>query len=178
MASWLLGLAAFSLWRDKRRLEAGGAYEVPDFEPPLQVGTPLPKFTVRDVNGREVDSRELTQGQSGILVFVSATCGPCHALLPELARWRDLLGERLAVHVLSAGAREANLELAEAHNLTLFLDAGADAAQRLRVFATPSAVEYDSDGRIASDPTAGSIAIEALLRSALKRGRTDPLLRS
>jgi hypothetical protein len=171
MASGLLGLTAFFLWRDKRRLEAGGAYELPDFEPPLPVGSPLPAFTATTMDGEAVDGAELTAGRRGILVFASATCGPCHALLPDMARWQDLLGNRLGLNVLSAGEREANLALGEEHAVTIFLDRGAGASRAFRVAATPSAVEYDALGRVASEPVAGAIAIEALIRTALKRGQ-------
>lgn len=167
MAAALLGLAAFFLWRDKRRLAAGGAYTVPDFEPPLPVGSPLPAFTATTMDGVTVESTALTAGQRGILVFASATCGPCHALLPDLARWNELLGERLAIHVLSAGDRDANAALAEEHGLALLLDRDARASRAFRVTATPSALVFGED-QIASEPVAGGLAIEALIRVALK----------
>jgi uncharacterized membrane protein YphA (DoxX/SURF4 family) len=168
MASGLLGLASFFLWRDKRRLEAGGAYEVPDFEPPLPIGSPLPAFTATTTDGKTVESAELTDGKRGILVFASATCGPCHALLPDLARWNGLLGERLPIHVLSTGDRDANAALAAEHGVQLLLDRDARASRAFRVAATPSALVFGGD-QIASEPVAGGLAIEALIRNALKR---------
>lgn len=173
VATGLLALAYYLLWQEKRRLLGHGA-AVPDFEPPLPVGQLLPDFAVQDFAGGKLDKGGLIAGERGILVFVSATCGPCHALLPDMARWKELLDGRLGVHVLSTGEREANLALAEEHALTMYLDGDAKASRACRVLATPSAIEYDAEGRVASEAVAGGVAIEALIRTALKRPAPEP----
>ena len=172
-AAALLALAYYFLWREKRRLLGHGA-AVPDFEPPLPVGSLLPDFAVQDFDGAKLDRSELIAGERGILVFVSATCGPCHALLPDMARWKGLLDGRLGVHVLTTGEREANVALAEEHSLTMYLDGDAKASRACRVLATPSAIEFDADGRVTSEAVAGGVAIEALIRTALKRPAPEP----
>jgi len=174
-ATALLALASYLLWQDKLQLAGHGhGASVPDFEPPLPVGQALPDFKVRDVKGDAVGAKALVDDGRGILVFVSATCGPCRGLLPEIARWQELLGERLGIHVLSTGDRDTNLALADEHALSILLDDDAGASRAFRVLATPCAIEYDADGRVASNTATGSIAIEALIRTALKRRPDEP----
>jgi len=167
----LLAYACFTLWRDNRRLTGRG---VPSHQlPTLEAGQLVPEFDAIDVSGVSVTSGALLDGgRRSVLVFTSATCGPCVGLLPELARWRQMLTGRLAIHVLAAGDEAANRRLSEAHGMPVLLDQDGRVARAFGVHATPSAFVIDETGRVASPVAAGAPSIEGLIRVALKR-RTD-----
>jgi Methylamine utilisation protein MauE len=64
-----------------------------DLGPPpefgLKPGTPAPTFTASDALGRSVSLTDLlAPGLPVLLLFTSAHCGPCKALLPAAAAWQ------------------------------------------------------------------------------------------
>jgi thiol-disulfide isomerase/thioredoxin/uncharacterized membrane protein YphA (DoxX/SURF4 family) len=87
--------------------------------------------------------RALRDGLPTAVVFVSPDCGPCRALIPELARWRSAMDGRLTLLTVDAGASEFG------------------------VTATPSALIVAPDGRIASGTATGVAGVEALVRLQL-----------
>lgn len=153
-----------------RRRERALALAPPDFAPQLEVGEPAPTLDLRSTDGARLDANDVLHGdRSSILVFVSTTCGPCHELLPSLARWQRQLDGRLGLHVISAGGRKENAEMAEEFGVRVLVDERATMNSAFRVPGTPSAVEIDASGRIASLQHPGAPAIEGLIRAALKR---------
>jgi len=52
----------------------------------LEVGRPAPPLTLRTLDGRTIDTRDL-QGQVVILTFWATWCGPCHTELPVLSAY-------------------------------------------------------------------------------------------
>lgn len=163
-----LAYACVSLWRDNRQLRGLRRHaEVPI---PLPVGDPSPEFTVSAADGTAVRSAQLLSDQQRtIFVFTSASCGPCVGLLPELARWRDMLVGRLDIHVLASGDVEENRRLASEHGVQVLLDRDGRAASAFGILGTPSGVEVDATGRVAAPAAAGASAIEGLIRAALRR---------
>lgn len=163
-----LAYACLSLWRESRELR--GLERRPELPVALQVGVPMPEFRVSDEDGSAVSSEGLLSNERRtILVFTSATCGPCVGLLPELARWRAMLVGRLGIHVLASGDADANRRLAHEHDMPVLLDQAGTVANAFGILGTPSAVEIDGTGRVEAPAAAGAPAIEALIRSALKR---------
>lgn len=164
----VLGYACLSLWRDNRELRGQG--QALDSTRQLEVGQLMPKFEAQTLDADDVRSDDLlTAEHRTVVVFTSASCGPCRGLLPELARWREMLVGRLGIHVLASGDVEQNQGLATEYSVPLLLDPNGTAARSFGIQGTPSAVEIDTDGRLASPPAAGAPAIEALIRAALKR---------
>lgn len=142
----------------------------------LDIGASAPTVQVKTLTGDPVAIPDLMSGHvPSVLVFTSATCGPCVGLLPELARWRQVLKGRLDVQVIAAGDEESNRELAEEHGLDVFLDASGRASAAHGVTATPSAIDFDRGGRVAGNPVAGAPAIEALIRTVLAGRAKEPL---
>jgi hypothetical protein len=169
-----LGLVALSLWDENRRLR--GVESGPPHPEPFAPGDQLPDVLVKTPAGETVHSRDVLASTSrSLLVFISATCGPCHALLPELGQWRKMLEGRLTIHVIAAGDEAENLRLAQPHDLPILLDPGGSASTDLRVLGTPSALEVDSDGRVLTPAAPGAPAVEGLIRAAVKRGDPPPL---
>jgi peroxiredoxin/uncharacterized membrane protein YphA (DoxX/SURF4 family) len=164
----VLAYVCYSQWR-------GVASHVPGaFGPPapvtLKTGQALPSFTAVDEAGETVSSAQLlAEAPRNVLVFTSASCGPCLALLPELARWRRQLIGRIAFHVLSSGEEAEAQRLAKENELPLFLDPGSAAANAVGVYGTPSAIAVDEQGRVIAPMAMGAPPIEALIRVILKR---------
>jgi hypothetical protein len=160
--------ACVSLWLENRRLSGSGARApVPV---PLEPGQLTRRFEAIDRDGVPVASADLlVPGVRSVLVFTSATCGPCIGLLPELARWRKILAARLSIHVLASGDAAANRRLADEHDVPVLLDHDGSAAQAFGVSATPSAFLIDEAGRVEAPVAMGTPSIEGLIRAALKR---------
>jgi SAM-dependent methyltransferase/uncharacterized membrane protein YphA (DoxX/SURF4 family) len=156
-----------SLRRENRRLQ--GLTGRPDVRPPLGIGQIAPRFEAMNLSGASVASADLlVEGHHTVLVFTSATCGPCLQLLPELARWQEMLAGRLGVHVLAAGDEAENRRLAVEHGAPNLLDADGAVAEAFGIGATPTGVEIDPEGRMGSSPAVGAPAIELLIRALLK----------
>lgn len=82
----------------------------------------------------------LRPGLPLLLVFTSPSCGPCRALLPELARWQTEHPDRL----------------------TVVVDESEELQRAFEANGTPSAVLIAPDGTVASRVAAGAGRIEAL----------------
>lgn len=143
----------------------------------LPKGSPAPEFRLPDVRGGEVALAEhLDAGHAVVVAFVSPQCGPCKALLPDLARWQRTVSETVAVLVVSDGEMQPNIALADETGLDSLLVARQTRVRaQYDVTATPSAVLVDRDGTIATAAAVGAPAIEALVRIALRRHRATPL---
>src|SRR5580704_13293994 len=87
------------LWRENRRLRSTDGRAV---NAPRQIGALAPPFALSSSAGRVVSLQDLLAGHRAcVLTFVSPGCGPCAALLPELARWHDTVNERLALTLVA-----------------------------------------------------------------------------
>ena len=135
----------------------------------LELGTPAPMFTAVDSAGAEVTLDDLlAPGPPLLLVFTSPHCGPCQALLPDVAEWQAEHAGRLTLAVASEGA-PADVE-AEVEALGLdhvLVDEKGELYRAFEANGTPSAVLIAPDGSIASRVAAGPDRIEALLADAL-----------
>ncbi|OAI38744.1 hypothetical protein AYO39_00775 [Actinobacteria bacterium SCGC AG-212-D09] len=158
---------ALSLWRRNRLLT--GAGQTSAAPAALAVGQAIPEVELVAADGTRVAAAQLlNDGRRAIFVFAAAGCEPCRELLPELARWREALRERLEIHVLAAGDEEQNRRLAAEHGIPLLQDPDGAASRAFRVEATPAAVEIDALGRVAGPTALGQPAIEGLIRAALE----------
>lgn len=160
----LLLLALAEIRRLRRRLGAASAAAEP-----LPVGAPAPPFVAADLAGNRVTEADLVAGGNGaVLVFISPACPACAELLPELSSWQRSLARDLRIVVVHAGADSALGDLLERHPLSpLVLDPESEILRSYRAAATPSALTIDPDGRVASRPVAGPVAVETLVRAAL-----------
>lgn len=138
----------------------------------LAVGSPAPGFSLDGIHGETQTLDALrARGNPVLLVFSSPTCGPCNALMPDVARWQREHGGRLTIAVIAAGEPAANRAKAAAHGLTnVLLQADQDVAQRYHALGTPTAVLVGADGRIAAAPAAGADAIRELVKQTVAVG--------
>jgi thiol-disulfide isomerase/thioredoxin len=169
VAAFAVVVAAGSAWIAWQLLRAHGRLlrRLERLEAPDAPGEPAPAFTLPAVRGGTVSLDRLRRGGAPVLlVFSDPGCGPCRALMPEVARWQRELAGRLTVAVVSAGEAAATRAEADAHGLRDVLlspdraVAGAHAAR-----GTPAAVLIGADGRRRGAVAAGQPAIEALVRS-------------
>jgi peroxiredoxin len=183
-ALWLIAtssLAAVStiscvlLWRQNRRLRVVGP-ALPTVAP--RIGNRAPRFTLPTTGGQMVGLHELLADERAcVLTFVARGCGPCAALLPEIARWTDALSDRLAFAVVSIGDANSAQELVGDYGLTqVLVDAEGKVGRDYGMVGTPSAVLLAPDGRVRSAPAGGAVAIEALVRVALQSDDEHPFV--
>jgi uncharacterized membrane protein YphA (DoxX/SURF4 family)/peroxiredoxin len=158
------------LWRENRRLRSTKGHAAP-----RQIGALAPQFSLPSAAGRVVSLQDLlADDRACVLTFVSPGCGPCAALLPELARWHDTITERLALTLVAPVQATEAEKLARVHALTdVLIDERSTVMHTYGVWGTPSAVLVASDGTVRSAPVAGAVAIESLIRLALQ-GETRP----
>jgi methylamine dehydrogenase accessory protein MauD len=134
----------------------------------LPVGMPAPAFELPSVDGKAVSLGALrAAGRPVLLLFTDPRCGPCNALLSEVARWQQAHADRLTIAIVSRGTVEENQAEAQEHGLGLvLLQQDREVAARYQAPGTPSAVIVGVDGSIASSVAAGADAIRALLSDA------------
>jgi thiol-disulfide isomerase/thioredoxin len=146
------------------RLESAlsdAGYELEDEAPlGLEPGTPAPEFAALG----DLLERRLPV----LVVFTSPGCGPCEALMPDLASWQSAHAERLTVAVL-ANVEPAEIHAeAERHGLVdVFADPEGQVSGAYEASGTPSAVLIAADGTVASFVAAGPSAIAELVAAVL-----------
>lgn len=131
----------------------------------LLVGSPAPDFELPDINGRKVSFENLLARAKPILfVFVSPTCNPCAALLPEIEAWQNDLKDRVNFVFISSGNAEENLKKFAGGNLeSILLQREKEISALFGAQWTPTALFVNSDGTIGSYLAAGDRAIRELV---------------
>jgi peroxiredoxin len=171
----LVASIAVNLWLENRRLRSAPAAAPSAPKPPvrLAVDDPAPVFTLPAATGEAISLGALcARGNPVALVFVDSHCGPCQALLPELGRWQNVLGDRLTIAFVSAGDEDANRALAGQHGLRdMLLQQDSEIREAYGSAATPSALIISPGGTVASELANGGAAIESLVRLELGRVR-------
>jgi peroxiredoxin len=135
----------------------------------LPAGSPAPEFSLEDATGGRLSLASLLERKRPLmLVFSDPGCGPCTALLPELAEWQRDDASGLTIALISEGDRAHAQGKAEEHGLiNVLCDRDRDVFRRYRAQGTPSAVVVDRQGRVATPLAEGPQAIRALLTTAL-----------
>ena len=140
----------------------------------LPVGAPAPRFQLTDLDGAEVGLDDLLQPRLPVaLIFVSPKCGPCAAMLPDIARWQEKYGEILNFALISSGSRDDNHQKFGGAERVL-LQSDSEVSALFDAKWTPAAVILKSDGSIASPLANGSEAIRrAIIRTLTVSGSGD-----
>ena len=133
----------------------------------LSVGASAPAFALKRLGGGTSAMTELLSvGKPLALAFVDPHCGPCTALLPELARWERELADQLTLAVVTAGTAEANKPKFAGHGLQhVLLQNDREVSGAYQAYGTPAMVFVGADGTISSPVAAGRDAIRALMAS-------------
>ncbi len=153
---------------------AGGAFpSTPAAQAPaavgLAVGAPAPPFRLKDLHGTTVElSGLLALGRPLLLLFVHPRCGPCEALMPEIAQWQRTIADVLTMTIISEGAHRENRTMASQHGIaTVLRQRASEVGEAYQAYGTPSAVLVHADGTIGSSVASGADAVRALVQHAL-----------
>ena len=173
----LLRLDALEASLARTGLQAGPAARPAPADPHvgLPVGAPSPTFQLDRLDGGTSTTAELLElGRPLALAFVDPQCGPCAALLPELARWEGELAEQVTLALITAGTMEANNRLLGGYGLGhVLLQKGREVSEAYQAHGTPSMVLVEPGGLISSPVAPGRDAIRRLM-SRFAVGQRQP----
>jgi peroxiredoxin len=129
----------------------------------LPIGAEFPQFELPDLAGSTVSLADLRADALPVLFFfVSPTCTPCAALVPEFDEWEaDLAGKARMVFVTNGNADDNKEKFGE--DRLILLQNERELSELLKAQWTPTAVLMDASGRIASHVAAGDTAIRQLV---------------
>jgi peroxiredoxin len=137
----------------------------------LRAGTPAPSFSLPDLSGEPVSLDEY-RGRRVLLVFSDPSCGPCTALLAELADLDFGTGaEDLAVLMVTRGGVDENRRKVDEHGVEfpVVVQPGWKLSKEYGIFATPVAYLIDELGVIERDVARGMDEILSVARNELAR---------
>ena len=136
----------------------------------LPIGGHFPDFELLDVNANTVSLAKLKeQGRPTLFFFVSPTCNPCKALIPEIDQWRKELMGKVTIVFVSNGKAQDNIDkFGNDPMRPILLQKQRELAEAVKAQWTPTVILMDANGRVASHPTAGDNAI----RSLIEQGET------
>lgn len=148
----------------------GGAVERQDVVHPhegLPIGAMFPDFKLPDVAGTDVTLAGLIvqkQPTPILFFFVSPTCNPCAALVPEFEEWKAELNGKVRTVFVSSGTAVENLaKFGNDIGGMMLLQKNRELADTAKAQWTPTAVLVDEHGRVASHTAAGDAAIRDLV---------------
>jgi peroxiredoxin len=143
----------------------------------LAVGSPAPGFSLTGLYGETLTLDALrAAGKPLLLAFTDPGCGPCQALLPDLARWQRELAGTLNVVLISRGNVDDNRAKSSEHGLTqVLLQLDREVMNAYQCYGTPGAVLVRPDGSIGSSVAQGAEEIRALVARSASGALAAPL---
>jgi peroxiredoxin len=135
----------------------------------LTIGDPAPPFDLPGLAKERISlAGLLSAGRGVLLVFTDPRCGPCQALLPQLASWQDTHADRMTVALISRGTPAENLLAREEHGLRhIARQAEHQTDTPYGVVGTPSAILIGADGRVLGPLVTGADQIADLAQRLL-----------
>jgi thiol-disulfide isomerase/thioredoxin len=114
-----------------------------------------------------------------LLIFTDPRCGPCYELLPDIAGWRRVYGDRLTIALVSTGDPRFNLAMTAEYGIRpVLLQQDRDIAERYGLVQEPAGLLINPDGRIGAGPRYGAQAIRQLMAETLGLALPPPPVRS
>ncbi len=131
----------------------------------LPIGSKFPDFDLPGVNGDRVTLEIIkSAGKPSVFFFISPSCTPCKALVPEFEQWQTELKDKVNLVFVSSGSAEENEEkFGENIKRQLLIQKKRELAELSRAKWTPTAIFVDRHGRVAGHAAAGDIAIRDLV---------------
>jgi peroxiredoxin len=131
----------------------------------LPIGAPAPAFSLSDLNGQTRTLNDLlAPGKPVILVFSDPGCGPCNAMLSDLARWQRTHAAQLTIAMITRGKLGLNRAKSSENGLAqVLLQNDREVAEAYNAYGTPTAVLVQADGTIGSGLAGGAEAIGQLV---------------
>jgi thiol-disulfide isomerase/thioredoxin len=151
----------------RARLDHAGVAELPPPAPGLELGATAPSFSLSGLYGDTTTLPALTAADRPVmLLFTDPGCGPCNALMPQIAAWQRDHAGLVSIAVLTRGDADENRAKAREHGVSnVWLDTDLAVYAAYEVPATPAGVLIDTDGQIASAVYAGADGIAGLVRA-------------
>jgi thiol-disulfide isomerase/thioredoxin/uncharacterized membrane protein YphA (DoxX/SURF4 family) len=132
----------------------------------LPIGSIAPAFELPDVGGNLVSLKNLlAKGKPLLFFYVSPTCGPCAALLPELEESQTELKDQVEFVFISSGKAADNAEKFGGSSFNrILLQEDKEVSTLFNAKWTPTAIFVNADGIIASHLAVGDEGIRDLLK--------------
>ncbi len=135
----------------------------------LPIGAPAPRFNALTLDGQFVSCEQLTAaGKPVLLLFTNPGCGPCNALLPEVAVWQISYSDAVSIRVIGEGTPEENRGKKMAN---VILQSKREIAEAFGAWGTPAAVVVLPNGVIGSGLAQGADAIRRLVTEVVTHAR-------
>ena len=116
----------------------------------LRVGDPAPEFSIVDMQGEAVGTKDLL-GRDTLLLIWDPGCRYCQAMSEDLTRWEEKPPKGAPRLLFVASGDPENIETASRNFKSRFLhDREFEVGPLFGTNSTPSAVLIDRDGKIAS----------------------------
>ncbi|MEK6406937.1 MAG: MauE/DoxX family redox-associated membrane protein [Acidobacteriota bacterium] len=149
-------LVAETVGKDARLSAGNGARsqghgpQIAEGKSSLRVGDPSPNFSIVDLQGEAVGSKDFL-GRDTLLLFWDPGCPFCRAMSEDITRWEDKppKGAPRLVFVASGDGEQIE-ESSRSFKSRFLLDQEFEVGDLFGTKLTPSAVLIDRDGRIAS----------------------------
>jgi len=161
--------------------EGGKEVERDDVNDPatgLPIGSMVPAFEIPNMAGAKTSFETILPSDNPtLLIFVSPSCNPCEALIPEFQQWQKDLGKRVNFAFISSGkAKDNEKKFGEPGFENLYLQDDNEISELFGAEWTPTAILVNADRSLASRPAAGDTAIRELVEKVAeeKLGR-DPI---
>lgn len=141
----------------------------PAASPLTRTARPLPALDLTPVGDTAPALASLHRQKPLLLILSDPKCGPCNALMPEIARWQREYASWLGIAIITSGDAEAALAKSQEHGLAnLYLQRERQASDALGTKGTPCALLVDPAGQIRGEAACGSVAIKDLVSSLLE----------
>lgn len=143
----------------------------------LEIGASAPVINLPGLDGNLRTLDDLHNGKPIMLLFIDYQCGPCNALMPELAHWQQAYSDKLIVVPIGRGSITANLEFSRRYKIkNMLLQEKYEVALQFGANLMPSAVIIQPEGTIGSEVALGTDAIRSHLAKVVNHVTVEPLL--
>jgi len=141
----------------------------------LPIGAMAPKFKLPDINNKKVAFENLVAvSKPTLLFFVSPSCSPCEALVPEIENWQKNLKDRVKFVFISSGNVNENLDKFAGNGFKhILLQKENEISKTFGAEWTPTALLINAKGLIASRLATGNSAIKELIEKVMEEDFED-----
>lgn len=116
------------------------------------IGSAAPGFSLPSLDDGvlTLDGLRL-KGKPVVLVFSDPNCGPCEALLPQIAAWQKGHADVMTMALVTRGTPDANRQKSDEHGVRrVLIEEDREVSDLFGVWGTPSAVMIRADGTVGS----------------------------
>lgn len=133
-------------------------------------------FDVPAVDGGRLTLHGLLKlGKPVLVLFMSPTCGPCNALLPDIGEWSRRFAPDMTIAVISTGSADDNRAKTVAHGIPFVgLQSWPEVSEPYGVIATPTGVLVDPDEYIRQPNANGRNEIRGLVARTIDHSPAPP----